>query len=364
MDFPPYPDGPFTGEYVIGGWGGTNFMTCGWLENVSALVVKSIDVWYNDATLRGIQVSYADDSRSPIFGSAADQFKSITLQPGELVTSLTLWGNGVGTRCGRILLTTNGGQMFDAGKNTDGQTSYPMDVGSGYLFGFCGRSDSDIDLLGAIFLTSPIVSVSVTDIQYTPSLSGLSSGISQVALDQAHFSNPVSAASPKDWQFSGNTTRTTSTTFTQSSSTMFGGSVNVEVSGEVFGVGAKASAGFEWQTTSTVEQSNTLSNEQSLQWGLSGTLQPGQGISCTAYCQLGQGQTRYTGNVTVTLANGYTNSYQETGIFRNVIYSNVQVSTQDDAVALVQAPQATAALLKHASPPKKRLVWEAHIRRN
>ena len=66
-------------------------------------------------------------------------------------------------------------------------------------------------------------------------------------------------------------------------------SVGVEVSAEPFGIGAKVTGGFEWQhqqmQTTTTETSSTVE----LSWGLSGPLDPGEPISCTALVQRGEG---------------------------------------------------------------------------
>ena len=110
-DWPPYPAGPFTGEAVVGGSGGSPFQTCKWVVNQSALVVKGLDVWYNSSTLRGIQVTFSDDSRTSVFGAPDDTHASIIFAPGERITSMSLWDNGKGSRVGRILLTTSAGQV-------------------------------------------------------------------------------------------------------------------------------------------------------------------------------------------------------------------------------------------------------------
>ena len=77
--------------------------------NQSALVVKGLDVWYNSSTLRGIQVTFSDESRTSVFGAPDDTHASIVFAPGERITSMSLWYNGKGSRVGRILLTTSAG---------------------------------------------------------------------------------------------------------------------------------------------------------------------------------------------------------------------------------------------------------------
>ncbi|OCH83777.1 hypothetical protein OBBRIDRAFT_495873 [Obba rivulosa] len=327
-DWPPYPDGPFTGEFVVGGFGGWPFQTCKWVTNQSALIVKALDVWYNTSTLRGIQVTFSDNSRSPVFGNPSDSHGSVTFSPGEVITSLTLWGNGVGSRTGRIRLTTNGGQTFDVGKNTSGQSGYDAGIGSGILVGMVGRSGADIDMLGPVFLNGAIASISISNVTYNPPLVGTTGGISQVTLDEAYYYNPPNATRDLPWDFTNSDTRTTSTSFTQSTSTTYGASVTVGVTAELFGIGASAEGSFQWQSTGTQETTTSTSSEKSLTWSVSGDLAPGQGLTAISLCQQGVGQANYTSTVTMKLSDGTVSTYNEPGVFNNVIFTQVQVTVQ------------------------------------
>ncbi|EJF61631.1 hypothetical protein DICSQDRAFT_170046 [Dichomitus squalens LYAD-421 SS1] len=69
-DWPAYPSGPFTGEFVVGGFGGSPFQACKWVMNQSALVVKGLDVWYNSGVLCGVQVTFSEDSRTSVIERA------------------------------------------------------------------------------------------------------------------------------------------------------------------------------------------------------------------------------------------------------------------------------------------------------
>jgi len=321
------PQGPFQPIHRIGGqYSGTPFATCKWVQGSQAAVVKGLRVWYNSSYLRGIQVTYSDDSRSPVYGKADDSSKSITLAPGERITSLTLWGNGVGTRTGRISLTTTG-QSLDAGKNTSGQTAYDIDLGSGILVGFVGRHGSDIDQLGAVFLRSAITRVIVTNVVYNPDLAGKSDGIQNVSLDTAQYSNDKNKQIT--WNFGGSTSRSKSTTYSQTSGNIYGVSVGVEVSAEPFGIGVKASGGFEWKHEESQTTGTSVTSDVTFNWGLSGTLEPGESCTCTALVQRGEGSTNYTAKVTVKLDDGTTNSFSERGVFQNIAYTKVQVKVDN-----------------------------------
>lgn len=260
---------------------------------------------------------------------ATESHASIVFAPGELITSMTLWdySDKARTRTGRLRLTTNQGQKFDVGSS--GHTAYDIAIGSGVLVGVVGRSGWDIDQLGAVFLRSAIVSVAVTNVVYNPDLAGTDKGIHPVALQQADYSNPADSKQPLDWDYSGTTSRTQSTTYSQSSSTMYGASVSVEVSGKVFGIGAKATGGFEWQHTS--EETTTVSTSSSVgfTWGLKGTLDPGESCTCTALVQRGEGRTNYTATVEVKLQDGTTSTFTEHGTFQNIAYTKVEVQKQE-----------------------------------
>ncbi|EMD30822.1 hypothetical protein CERSUDRAFT_100959 [Gelatoporia subvermispora B] len=315
-DWPPYPAGPFTGEFVVGRFGGSPFQTCKWVMNQSGLVVKGLDVWYNSSTLRGVQVTFSDDSRSAIFGQPSDTHASVTFVPGERITSLTLWGNG-------------DRHTFDVGKNTSGQSSYDADVASGILVGMVGRCGSDIDMLGPVFLYGVVTNVSISDVVYNPPLTG-SAGIIEESLDRVRFRNPPDADQDLPWEFENSLTRTVSTTFTQSTGTAYGISVSTEVSAELFGIGGKIGGTYTWQRTETTETSTTTSYDKVLGWRIWGNLEPGKGIKAVSFCHHGTGQANYMSTVALHLSDSTVSTYKEPGVFSNVAYTEVEVTTEPD----------------------------------
>lgn len=318
---------PFAPIHLIGGqYSGEPFYTCGWNTGQPVLVVKGLDVWYNTSRLRAIRVTYSDGSRSAVFGKIDDSHGSIVLDPGERVTSLTLWGNGVGTRCGRIRLTTEKGKILDVGKDTSGQDSFDIDVGAGILVGMMGRSGLDVDQLGAIFLRSAIARVTLSNIVYSPPIAGSSEGISAVALDRVTYNNNTDKQ--MTWDFTGSTTRTMSRTYTSASSHMFGVDVGVKVTGDVFVLKAEASTTVKWQYQSTETTATTVSSSQSLTWKSTGTLQPGETVVCTAVTNRGEARVDYTAKVELVLGDGTTNKYTETGVFQNIAYTDVSTTAE------------------------------------
>lgn len=159
----PFPIGPFVRGHAVGGGGGGGFQIH---EINQGALVRTVGVHWSNQNLRGIRLTYTNGNRSRQIGRAENNHTQLTFQPGEIVVKASLWGNGRGTRTGRIRFTTNRGQTLDVGRNTSGQTEYPMDVGSGILVGFAGRDGHDIDALSFIFLLHGFEAL-VSDVRYT-----------------------------------------------------------------------------------------------------------------------------------------------------------------------------------------------------
>ncbi|OCH86343.1 hypothetical protein OBBRIDRAFT_828354 [Obba rivulosa] len=327
---PPYPYGPFTPELVVGGNGGQPFESCKWIVNRSGLVVKGLDVWWSSKCLRGIQLTFSDGSRSVVYGNPSDSHDSVVFSAGEAITSMTLWANSSKNRAGRIRLTTNAGQTFDVGIKTDKLPAYDVYIGSGILVGMVGRCATDIDMLGAVFLKGTVTSISISKVAYDPPLSGTSKGISEVTLDAVYYHNLPSSTHDLVWDFTHSVTRTVSTSFTQSTSTTYGASASISVSAEIFGIGPSASGGFEWQSTDIKETTTTTSSQHTMSWSLSGTLHPGEGTTVIAVCQQGLGNVNYTSTVTLQLEDGTVSTYDEPGVFNNVVYTKAMATSLEN----------------------------------
>lgn len=78
----------------------------------------------------------------------------ITFAPGEVIHSLVMWGNGNGTRLGRIKLYTNNNQHFDTGA-CKGKTGFAASCGSGVWGGLKVSEGADVDGLEFMFVDLP-----------------------------------------------------------------------------------------------------------------------------------------------------------------------------------------------------------------
>ena len=110
----------------------------------------------------------------------------------------------------------------------------------------------------------------------------------------------------------------------------YGASINTEISAELLGIGGKISTGYSWQNTSAQETSTATSVERQVGWEISGSLQPGEGITAVSFCQQGNGRADYTATVTLRLSDGTVSTYQEPGQFSTVVYTEAEVTTKPD----------------------------------
>lgn len=193
---------------VVGGSGGKEVQLIG----RGGTFVKKIRVYKNKVastkSLRGIDVTFTDDENEKA-GALNEDGIDFFFEPGEKVKAMTLWGNGKGTRTGRIWLETSKGRTFDYGMNTKGQNSYATDVGSGLLIGFMGRFDAEINCLAAVSL-KPIETLYVDNIKY-PNLD--LADTSSLTLRTLATAEPQWNGRPYVFRFTGNESDQTTTTF-------------------------------------------------------------------------------------------------------------------------------------------------------
>uniref|UniRef100_A0A671S4I8 Jacalin-type lectin domain-containing protein n=1 Tax=Sinocyclocheilus anshuiensis TaxID=1608454 RepID=A0A671S4I8_9TELE len=174
--------------FEIGGGGGSSFSFTG--EDNGASLEK-IGVWVGGSQVKAVKV-WLSDGRSDTFGKPAGPYQEYAFKPGERFTSLSLWGNGAGTRLGAIKF----------------KTKYPIDVGSGYCLGVEGRSGADIDCMGFMFLNA-VQSTVLTNVNYT-TINQLTPRVSVEEIKSVTYTNGSSAEQPQKIE--------TSTTVTKKSS--------------------------------------------------------------------------------------------------------------------------------------------------
>lgn len=148
----------------MGGHGGQPF---GLYANHGDML-KQIKVWVSGSTVKSVQVWFTDGRTQKWGHRRGEEYKShkFTFKPGELITSMSLWGNGVGTRLGAIKFETNKSNRFFA-KMTEWslRTEYLVDTGSGVCTGVVGGAKESIDRMGFVFMKR-ISHSEMTNLQY------------------------------------------------------------------------------------------------------------------------------------------------------------------------------------------------------
>ncbi|KAJ5007038.1 hypothetical protein K4K48_001442 [Colletotrichum sp. SAR 10_66] len=313
----PFPMDPvLNGGGTVGGASGTHFVATNFHPNDKASVVKTFDVHKNGNALCAIEIRYTDGSTA-VEGQKSEDKKSITFNPGERVTFLGLYGNGRGTRCGGILLETDRGQKLEHVVDSK-NNRYPSVIFSGIMAGAYGQVDGgELARLGLIFV-KPINRISV-QVNWR-NLPGSNDGISSPVIAQNLIKND--GDKPADWTFNGQRSVTNSRTFTQSSTTTWG--VSVEISAALFGLGVKQSAS--WSQAEQTSNAATYEESTTIGTTLSGILQPKEAILCTSKCVLGMLDLKYDSNVTIIVEDGTRFDYKEEGVFKNALYVNSETS--------------------------------------
>ncbi len=314
----PYPDQPYyTPVFVVGGNGGSTFLDA---RASDGLFIKSLEFWTDDDKMAGVRATYSDGSQTSIHGQTRGDRHVLTLAPGELILELTIWGNGVGTRCGKVEIKTSLKQHFSCGKKSvSGQTPYDAPTGSGLLVGIEGRSGNDLDALGFFFL-NPVDTVTLRKVEYVnPPGQGSDRGIAPAALLTTHY-GPYSDRT--EYRFADSVKRTMTRSWTSSTSMKYFASI--KVSAEVFGVGTSANAG--WERTTVEEVSQEESTEVSLPWDVKGVLEPGQEVTLTAEVRLGSLDLQYTAELVAKIGNDTYLTFPASGTFTNIAYGTVYVT--------------------------------------
>jgi hypothetical protein len=295
--------GPFhTGVSWVGGNDGGPFCATRWKQGV---VMTGIEAWANKNTLRAVQFKFSDGSLSEVFGKAeGDRNGRLEWQSTEAhVEKITLWGNGVGTRTGRIYVRLSNGKELDVGKDTSGQTPYDQtidpDITGGILIGAFGKRGDDINHLGFLFLGSKVRKIKIEEITLDDDLDNLNArqaGITTQVLAEDHYTNKKNASNDTHG-FWNSLEKEDVVVHTQTTSTTFGTNINIEYSGQVAGLGPKVSFGVEFKLEKGWSDESRKSTKRTLQWRTESVVPPGKSITCKAFAQLGEFDGTYTSKV-------------------------------------------------------------------
>lgn len=300
---------------IIGGNGGDPFDHNLVMKGGS---LKKIDAWVDGSVVRQIYLLFSDGTSFTQGTASDDPDQSYSFAEGETISALSLWGNGVGTRLGRIRFTTSSGGRFDSGGSTS--TEYRVDVGSGICVGALGRSGSDLDNLGFYFL-KPFTSMALKDVKYSD-LSGQPCNPDRLARET--YSN--NGNGDKQYTFSGSVSVTDSSTWTTGQTFSFGGSIGLTAGVPTIG---EVETTFTWEVGLSSEQSFSESSTHELSWSYSGTLMPGTTVTLLAVTYTGKADVGFTGTMHIVFTDGDKLEYPISGTYEGVSYTTIEI--QDDS---------------------------------
>ncbi len=310
----------FVRFHTIGGQGGSDFA---WVHGTNGNLIKKLEVWVGPSQIRGIRVTLFNNE-SQTFGKLEDKNAgSLELEPGERITSLSIWGNGAGTRCGAFKIVTSKGKTFFPKMYSWGlKTEYSMDVGSGLLAGIYGRGNADIDALGFAHLL-PIKNSILKGITY-PTLDSDLVATTPFMLDRVTIDN-LQGTVPKEATLRGSESLTTETSWSNTTS--------LELS-----ITSTVKAGIPLIADVEVSTSITVGNEFTYQRTTSSTVErsvenkviapPGQKVRDTATTYQDKLDLPYYGTFEVQMQNGTIFSYPVSGIYKGVSARSVFITTE------------------------------------
>ncbi|KAI5055675.1 hypothetical protein GOP47_0029196 [Adiantum capillus-veneris] len=297
-------------------------------------VVSKLEVWAMENGVKAIRLSFTSGNSYTYgvpeqpSGQGALRLASFDFQTDELLTSLSLWGNGAGTRFGWIKFKTNKGRTFDHGMYKWGlKEEFVETVASGILVGVKGRANKDIDSLGLVFL-QPITYMRFTNMSYTLSAPGT---VSQRTLDTYAYTNTLD----KDVKWVFNNDSDVDNTFKWVLTNKTGISVYHTINDglkvvKVPTIEAKEVSGkaeFVWGLSDKNNFSSTsFSTTEKLEWYASGTVKPNGSVRATAITGRASMSTNFKASIQVDFKDTTTKlSYSFEGLFTGTTHSNAIV---------------------------------------
>ncbi|XP_030222194.1 aerolysin-like protein [Gadus morhua] len=303
---------------VIGGQGGDPFSFTG-LHNGATL--KKIGVAVGGWQIKAVRAELTD-GRVQTFGKG-HSFSEFTFEPGESITKLSLWGNDAGTRLGGIKFWTSSGNKFFAHMN--GQvlkTEYSIDVGSGVCLGLEGRSGSDIDNMGFVFINA-IKSSVLTDITY-PSLAKYTPQVNKEYIKSHFYHNGTATDLEQKSTYSRSLTKSTTWSTTTKIETTFSMSVTARIP-DVF----ETSSGF--GMTLGVEQTSSMTKEETITKSEEVNVTVPARKTVSVEFSIGRAVINlpFSATVKITCLNGSELQFKSTGNYNAVAFTAVDVKTTE-----------------------------------
>ncbi|XP_050971588.1 LOW QUALITY PROTEIN: aerolysin-like protein [Labeo rohita] len=304
---------------VIGGRGGKEFSFTG-VNNGASL--EKIWVWVGEWQVKAVSV-WLSDGRKETFGEPSGSHQEYIFTPGECFTSLSLWGNGAGTRLGAIKFkTSKSGEFFAKMTSWGLKKEYPMEVGSGYCLGVKGRAGADIDSMGFVFLNA-VQSTVLTNVSY-PTINQLIPKVTVEELKSVTYKNSSSITQKQTVE----TSKTITTKSSWSVSNSFTATFSVEVKAGIPEV-AEFTAGYSISVGTESTYSHEQSDERKETLSTAIDVPPKKKVDVDITIGRATFDLPYTGTMIITCKNGSVLKYETKGQYKGVTYTDIKVDTKE-----------------------------------
>lgn len=305
--------------HLIGGQGGNYFSFTG---ESSGATLKKMWVWVGGWQVKAIKV-WLTDGQSQQFGNSDGKFYEFEFQDGEQISSLSLWGNGAGTRLGAIKFkTTRSREFFPYMTDWGLKTEYPIDVGSGICLGLIGRAGSDIDCLGFVFINT-VKSTVLTNVNY-PTLHQVVPQIATEEIKSLSYTNNSEVLQ----SYSVETSKTITKKSSWSMSNKLEASLSIEVSASIPEI-AEVKTGFSF--TVGVESSYGLENTEEKKETFTFPVHVPPKRTVVVDVTIGRATVDlpYTGTVEITCYNQSVLRFNTKGTYKGVTYTDAKTTVTE-----------------------------------
>uniref|UniRef100_A0A671RZF6 Jacalin-type lectin domain-containing protein n=1 Tax=Sinocyclocheilus anshuiensis TaxID=1608454 RepID=A0A671RZF6_9TELE len=277
---------------LIGGNEGDRFLFTG--ESNGASLCR-MWVWVGPSQVKAVRAWLSDG-----------QHTEFSFRPGERIATLSLWGNGNGTRLGAIKFKTNKEREFFVKMTSWGlKTEYPMDVGSGFCQGLVGNSGQDIDCMGFLFLNN-IQSIVLCDVRY-PTIKQVTPQVAVEEIKSVTYKNKTSKIiQTNTWSMSENITA----------------KFKVDVKAGIPDI-AEVSTGFSTSVGVENTYSRVHTSERTETLSTNIDIPPGKKMNVKITIGRCSFDLPYTGTVRMTCSNGSMFSFQTTGKYKGITYTDI-----------------------------------------
>jgi hypothetical protein len=307
---------PYLPVAIIGGQGGNAFNI---REGDSGSILQKIWVWVGPSMIKAVRLWFTN-GKDVQFGNPSGPVKEFVFQSGELIQSMSLWGNGAGTRLGAIkFITDKNREFFPKMAEWGLKQEYPIDVGSGICVGVMGRAGSDIDSMGFIFV-KPISESVMTDMVY-PTLGLVGPQVSPRQVTSVPYHNNLSV--PQEFKLTAEDTLVSKEFWSFTAGVEFAYSVKVKAGiPELFE--AETGYSFKVSASGTYGQENVKSKSE--KWEFPIKVPANQSIIATVSIGRVDISMPYEAKVRITTTDKSQLEFNVSGVYEGVTYTQVTVS--------------------------------------